>query len=332
MIYDLNRVMLGEHEYVRPGICFLGGGSSSQPAPGQTIVNQSDDPWSQQAPFLSSGEKPKTGIYQIANDAYNRTPKDMYQGPLTAGPTADQYQAQNLMRDVAQSSGGVGNSTIDLGQRMLAGDFLSPDSNPFIKQTVDAAINPMYDRFYSEVRPAMASAAKAQGAYGGSSHDFFKAQATEDLNRTVADTSAKIYYDNYGRERVNQMQAPGLINQGIGMNLIPSEILGQVGAQDQAWQQDMNNDALARYQMQIEAPWLGLDQYSGIVNNGSPGSSSSRIASTPTPSTFQKVLSGGIGGGAMGGMAGYQLAGATGGALAPWVGGGAILGGLLGGV
>lgn len=312
-----------DEEYWSPkNICSFGDDNDSG---GSQQVVQNSEPWSAQRPFLQN-------VYNLAQGAYGQTSKKPYDGPLTVNPNQQQTQALNQQAQIAGQLSGSGQEVINLGQAQARGDYLSPDSNPYLKDTVNAALRPIQQRFDTEVIPSLSSAAKVGGAYGNSQDEKFRALAAEQLGKTQQETAAKIYLDNYARERAIQQQSPGLINQGIGLQLAPTDILYNAGAQQRAFDQDAANNERQRFLINQQAPWQGLNEYASIIQGGYPGSSTSSTSSVSGPSTAQRVVSGGIGGAALGGLAANQLLGTTGaGALAPYVGGGAVLGGLLGG-
>ena len=152
-----------------------------------------------------------------------------------------------------------------------------------------------------------------------------------DVNQTVADTAAKMWNDNYGRERSLQVMAPGLIQQGQGINenairqiLTAGDMQRQFGDWENQNQQAAFEDSLNRY-------WRPVNPYASIISgSGSMGGSSSSSSTGPSSSALAGGLTGALGGGAMGGM----LAGASGGAIGGplGIGIGALLGGLAGAI
>lgn len=292
---------------------FGGGGSS-----GGSSSSTTSEPWEKQAPFLED-------LYKKAQAAWGQTSRTPYSGPITAGPTTAQQQGVKQAQQTAQQYQGAGASTAQLGQDMAAGKYLTPESNPALQAGISAALNPIYDRYTEQVLPGITSRAISEGAYGGSRHGLGLAQGAQDLNREALDASSRIAYDNYRNERALQLQAPGLIQQGLGLDLTPSDIMLQTGAQQQQWNQIPLNDAITRYNLAQQAPWQGLSNYSQIVQGGFPGSATTSTAQQG--SQAGNAISGALGGASLAGGLG-SLAGATGlSALAPWLGIGAVLGG-----
>lgn len=128
-------------------------------------------------------------------------------------------------------------------------------------------------------------------------------------------------------------QAAGLQGQGFQQGLLPVELLQNAGGMEQAWSQDTLDEAMQRYNMKKMAPWTGLGEYAGIVQGGFPGGSSTVTGSQAGPSTASRLLSGGVGGGLLGGMLAQQGMFGAGAAASPWgfpLLAGAALGGLTG--
>lgn len=79
--------------------------------------------------------------------------------------------------------------------------YLNPTENPTFMPGLEAALNPVYDKFMNEVFPAISSQAELQGAYGGSRQGVMTALSTQLLNREVSDATAKAVSDAYFKER-----------------------------------------------------------------------------------------------------------------------------------
>jgi hypothetical protein len=79
--------------------------------------------------------------------------------------------------------------------------YLNPTENPSFMPGLEAALNPVYDKFLNEVFPAISSQAELQGAYGGSRQGVMTALSSQLLNREVSDATAKAVSDAYFKER-----------------------------------------------------------------------------------------------------------------------------------
>lgn len=291
-----------------------GGGSQSQ--------NVTNTPWSGVQPFL-------TDLFSQAQTQYqNASATGPYMGPQFARPTPASLAGQQFQLGAADAFAGSGaaGDLINLGQKTIQGDFLHPESNPYIGSYIDAALRPVKEEFYENTLPQLSSAAISQGAYGGSRDGVLNGIAAGKFTDTLADTTSNILYNNYLQERQNQMAGGDLLTQGMGLQLLPGQIYQDIGQQQQQVDQQLIDEA--RYLTTAPTDYNSqlLSQYASLLQPGLGfGQSSSSGGSGGG------IIPGAVGGGLTGGLAGYGLAGATGIAgLAPWVGGGALIGGLLG--
>lgn len=91
--------------------------------------------------------------------------------------------------------------------------YLNPTENPSFMPGLEAALNPIYDKFLNEVNPQIGSAAEQAGAYGSSRHGVQTALGTQLMNRELADTSAKAVSDAYFKERAMLAERENLEKQ-----------------------------------------------------------------------------------------------------------------------
>jgi hypothetical protein len=233
-------------------------------------------PWTGQQPYLHN-------LFGRAEGLYNRGPFDYVanQSPFTA-------QAQQLMAQRALDPNSlVGRSQGVLGDT-ISGKYLTPDSNPFLQQSVNDALGLAKSQFAGQY------GGRAGGNLGNSGYQ-------EMLMRTLGNVATNAYSDAYGRERQNQLTATQLAPSLDYANL---GALANVGAQQ---------EALA--QQQYLSPWENLQRYQNAVGGQGYGSQS-------TTPYFTDPL-----GQALGyGVAGGQLYKMFGGGFNPWAGSGAPAG------
>lgn len=288
-------------------------------------------PWSHQAAYLSNiGPGGPTGIYQEAERLYGEANKDPYGGSLYAAPNATQQQALQGRINYANALGDPGAGTRDLAERTIRGDFLHPESNPYLQGNIEAAIRPVQDAYTRQILPGISSAAQQQGAYGGSRHGVAQGVAAGDFARNAGDISAQLVAQNYGQERMLQQNAPQLLAQGLQLGALPQDLLGEAGAQQQQWDQAALNEAYQRWQMEQQAPWSPLERYAAFIQAGSPGSS---VSFSPGGGGIGQALGqglqGGIGGALLGGLGAQYLGYSP--AIGAGIGGGLGFGGGFGG-
>lgn len=144
-----------------------------------------------------------------------------YSGPNLSPANTAQYaapvtgQQQGLIDQAVGSVGPGGNPLMDAAtgmlQSTLAGNYLSPDSNPFLKASVTAAQDPLMQDFSRTIVPQLLArfTAAGQQVQGGGSSAFANAanNSASDLERNLGNIAAQMYGANYTTERANQMQA-----------------------------------------------------------------------------------------------------------------------------
>ena len=224
-----------------------------------------------------------------------------------------------------------------LGQvgQTAAGGFLN--ANPYQQAMMEAATRPLTQQFSQSVLPGISSLYSKSGRLGSGSMERALGTATEAYGRSLGDITANIAGSQYQQERGLQQQAQlaqaqlaGAAPQFYGQQFLPSQALGQVGAQQEAIAAQPLQEQLARYQFGQQLPYQQLQGYLSSVYGTPLGQFGTTTQNAPT---YQNRGAGVLGGAIAGGLGGYALGqafpdqiGGTYGAL-----GGAGLGGLLGG-
>jgi hypothetical protein len=230
---------------------------------GSTQTQSSNDPWISQAPYLLQG-------YQRAESQYGQGP---YNYVANQSPFTRQAQELTAQRALDPNSL-VGRSQGVLGDT-IGGKYLSPDSNPFLKASVQDALG-------------LAGSAFA-GQYGGNGgSNLSNSGYQEGLARTLGNVATSAYSNAYGSERQNQLNATQAAPTLDYANL--NQLAG-VGAQ----QENLS-------QQQYQSPWENLARYQAAIQ-GNVGN----LNTTQTPYFTNPFAS--MAGGALGGAAlynGYQ--------------------------
>lgn len=176
----------------------------------------------------------------------------------------------------------------DLARRTMRGDFLSPDTNPALGATIDAATGQVIDDFNRRVLPQIGSQAQRAGAWGGSRQGLAEATAADEVTQNIGDISSRMLADAYGRERQLQTQAmqmaPTLTQGRIETGLAPSRILGEVGGRRRQFEQEE------------EGFDFGREQAIGDFISGLTRGQGTTTASREQPSDAVRMFRGGLGG------------------------------------
>ena len=275
-----------------------GGGGGSTQSQTTTVT-----PWSGVQPYITN--------YLSRAQGVSNTPFQFNQGDQIAPLSPEQQYG--LSGTTQRAIQGSPNNLAAQGNNFgtLTGQYMSPDSNPWLKQTVDQALGDVQSRVNSQFN---------NNNFGSSAHQ-------ETLTRNLGDTAANLYGNNYQQERGRQLQASALAPTLAETDYRDLQALTGVGDVRRGLAQDYLNQANGLFNNYTGYPQQQLDNYGRAVQLGMGGGSTS-TSSAPNPYQSNPIA-GAIGGG----LTGYGLAsqfpglGITG----PWGAvGGAVLGGLRG--
>jgi hypothetical protein len=276
----------------------LGGGG------GQDVQQTTSvEPWSGVQPHI-------TNYLKQAKNQFN-TPFQFNQGDQIS-PLAPEQQyglAGTTQRAIQGSPVNLAAQQNAYGT--LQGDYMSPDSNPWLKQNVDTALGDVSSRINSQFN---------NPNFGGTAHQ-------ELMTRNLAQTAAGMYGDNYQQERGRQMQAQAMAPTLAETDYRDMQALMGVGDVRRGLSQDYLNQANNLFTNNVNYPQQQLDAYGRAVGLGM-GVGSNQTSTGPNPYQSSPIA-GAIGGG----LAGYGMAsaGQLGSITGPWGAvGGALLGGLFG--
>jgi hypothetical protein len=289
-------------------------------------------------PFLTEG-------LRQAQELFLRQQPSMFPGQTYVSPSEQTLQSLQAQEDIArQASPILGQAqqayTSSLGQvgQTAAGGFLN--ANPYQQAMMEAATRPLTQQFSQAVLPGISSLYSKSGRLGSGSMERALGTATEAYGRSLGDITSNIAGTQYQRERELQQQAQlqqaalaQAAPQMYGQQFLPSQTLGQIGAQREAISAQPLQEQMSRFAYQQRLPYEQLSGYLSSVY----GSPLGQFGSPAAQPTYQNRTAGALGGGIAGGLGGYALGsmlpssflggygGLAGGAL------GALGGGLLGG-
>lgn len=189
--------------------------------------------------------------------------------------------------------------------------FLDYDPNSYQNQAARDTLGANISALFNEsIRPGIEDRYTAAGQFGGPQQSVALGAATAPLSRAIAD--AEVGLMNADRQRAFQAMtaAPGLLTS----QLIPSQIMGDVGVQRTMRDQQELADEIFQYEAPRRNDLQSVLELSGLLN--------------PLTGMGQTTNAGGGDGGIFQGALGGALSGfgATG---SPW---GALAGGVLGGL
>lgn len=253
------------------------------------------EPWRPQRPFLTAG--------------FDAASSEILSRPWQGMPGLDALQ--NNAIDRAAAIARRGSPAIQAAQEQNAatirGQYLN--ANPYLEGAIDAASRPVVANFQRAVQPGIASGFAQAGRFGGGAHQNAMTSAQEALARQLGDISTGMSYDNYARERQNQLAAAAQAGDIFAQQFMAPQVLARMGAL-------RDNRRMAQVDYNNRAPIERISGYQNIIGGNYGGTSSSPM--------YRNVGAGALGGA----MTGAQL----GSMFGPWGAAlGTLGGGLLGG-
>lgn len=241
------------------------GGSSSRPSGvSRTVV--SNNPPAFQQPYIERG-------FEAAQTQFE-TPRTFYEGS-TVVPFSTQTQAGlDAMQTRAEAGSPLVTAAQDLTAATMRGDYLSPDSNPYLKSAMDAATRPMTEAFTQDVMPGIDAAFSSAGRYGSGLQANQQARASEDYLQALGDVGSKMAYSNYADERGRQVDAattaPGMAELDY---LDPSRLIDIGAAYEGMAERELQED-IDRHRFAEDEARIRLGEYLPAVTGGEWSTSS----------------------------------------------------------
>lgn len=266
-----------------------------------TTSVQKADPWK----GAQSGLKTAIGDAGDLYDAGGFAP-DPYSGPRIADRSAATMQGQQMMLDAANS-----------------GMPLSGQASGALSQMMDAGWqSDQLDAVKNEALGSAIPAAVAQFAGAGMTNS---SAAMDTVGRAAAQAVAPYEYDAFNNMQTNALRASAFAPSLDQASYLPSQMVGQVGAAQDAYSQALTDAGIQSY---YEGANQGLNNLTGYADlmmaMGGMGGTSSGSTTTPGASFAQTA-----GGSLLGGMGTYGALAANP-VTAPFAAAGGIASGLLG--
>lgn len=237
--------------------------------------------------------------------ALSNQPYEAYPGQKIAA--MNNYQNTGLQATANRAI--QGSPTMNSANQMLTntmnGDYMNPNSNPYLASNVNAAMD--------------AAGAKVNSQFSGSNYGTTAHQGT--LANALGSVAGQMYGQNYQDERTQQMRAASYVPQYAQQDYADAQALIGVGDAYRNDNQSNINQALANWTEAKQNPYKSLDTLASTIATASGGyANSSSSAPNPYQATpMASMIGGGLLGNAVGSQYGYGGAGAlAGGALGLW--------------
>jgi len=217
--------------------------------------------------------------------------------------------------DMARNAANYNQPLFDQAQgelsKTMSGAYLSPDSNPYLRGTYDAAAGRMADAYKNGTGAQTNAAAGFGGAFGGSAQSELQGQQSRAFGDSLGQLGLGLYGQNFQAERGRQLGAaqfaPTFAGARQAFDFGNANALNSIGQQQQALGQNYLNADFAQFQDANAYPYKQLDTFASMFNPN--------LGRTATQSQSINPMLGALGGAAGGlGMArSFGLLGSGGG-------------------
>ena len=234
----------------------------------QQTSTQTSTPWSGVQPYM-------TDYLSKAQQATNQ-PYNFYNGSTVAGFSPEQQAGMNLGTNRALAGSPALNSANTSITDTLNGNYLSPDSNPYLKQNVNTALDDVQSRVNSQF---------SGNNYGSSANQ-------ELLAKNLGQTAAGMYGQNFTNERNNMMQAANLAPTLANADYLDANQLQNIGAQRQGLSQQYLNAASGQFNNAQQYPFQQLQRYGQAIGGINGGGTTTTSAPNPNQQSALGNLAG----------------------------------------
>jgi len=238
--------------------------SSSKPSgTSTTVVNR--DPWSSQVPYLETG----FGRAETLLDQ----PPEFYPSSTVVPYSPATEEALTGMETRARAGSPLTGAAQENILSTVQGDYLSPESNPYLTSAMEAATRPMQERFTQDVLPGISSAFSQAGRYGSGLMANQQQRAAEAYQRQIGDVTSAMAYRNYADERARQQAAAQMAPAMAELDYGDLQRLGAVGgAREKLAEAELQED-ISRFGYQQDAPRQALREFMSTIGGGQFGGS-----------------------------------------------------------
>jgi hypothetical protein len=176
--------------------------------------------------------------------------------------------------DMARNAANYANPLFDQAQgelsKTMSGAYLSPDSNPYLKGTYDAAAGRMADAYKTGTAAQTNAAAGFGGAFGGSAQQELQGVQNRAFGDSLGQLGLGLYGQNFQAERGRQLgavqAAPAFAGARQAFDFGNANALNSIGQQQQALGQNYLNADYAQFQEANNYPRQQLDVYASMFN------------------------------------------------------------------
>lgn len=238
------------------------------------------------------------------NDLYNRAenlsqvPLEFYPGQTVAPFDPATIEAQRMVESRALAGSPLVNAAQAQNLSAIQGNYLSPDANPYLRSTYDAAARAVGENFNRIVLPGIESRFALAGQSGSSQLLGARRGAADALGASLGDLATNIYGGAYESERARQEAASRFAPELAAEDYRNLDALSSVGAQREQQQQRLIDELIARFDFGQNEPNLRLSRFASLLGqptvlNRSVSDSSSYGFDTSFGAQFGNLFGGG---------------------------------------
>ena len=252
---------------------------------GSTNTVQKADPWAGQQPYLSRQYSEAQRLLE--------TPRQFYPDQLIAPMTDTQTQAEALARETALGRQTDILNQLSQGLGFQLGGTQTALADPFLAGSVEAATRPLLTGAQNLLQQARRGATGA-GQLGGTRQGVLEAEVIKDFLTKSGDISSRMYSQAYQDAAKRQLAAAQMVPGTLGAFQTPAATLSSLGGAEQARQQQIIDEARARFEFAQQEPRQRLQDYTQIVSGAILPGGQTTNQSAAGPSFGQRAISGGL--------------------------------------
>ncbi len=223
---------------------------------GAQTTTTSSQPWKPQQQYLKMG-------FQQAEQLLN-TPLQQFGPSTVAGQSAMSQEGQQAGLGLVRNAGQ--GAEFDYMNQVLGGQFLDPNSNPYLRSLADQGASDITRQFQTAVMPGTWGGGMGRVGSGASAN--MQKQSMIGLGDALQKNYSRIYGQNFQQERDRMQQGVGLMNQmrqGQRSDIMTGTQLG--GGAD-AFAQAQLNDQIQKFNFLQQEPESRLDRFQQRITGG----------------------------------------------------------------
>ena len=230
---------------------------------GTTVTTVNKDPWSVQQPYLETGFEKAGTLLDQPRQFYP------YSTVVPFSPATEEALAGTESR--ARAGSPLTPAAQESTLQTVRGDYLTPESNPFLTSALEAATRPMQERFTQDVLPGISGAFSQAGRYGSGLLANQQQRAAENYLRQIGDVTSAMTYRNYADERARQLEATRMAPAMAELDYGDLQRLGAVGGAREKFAEAQLQEDIDRFAQGQEAEREGLREFMATIGGGQYG-------------------------------------------------------------